>query len=51
MPMLSDLLNRLVNRSSLRIELFERYLCGMLSIYEVEFFIDKAPVGSAAAAR
>ena len=51
MPMLSDLLNRLVNRSSLRIELFERYLCGMLSIYEVEFFIDKAPVGNAAAAR
>jgi len=26
-------------------------LGGMLSIYEVEFFIDKAPVGSAAAAR
>jgi SAM-dependent methyltransferase len=49
MPMLSDLLNRVVNRSSLRIELFERYLCGVLSIYEVEFFIDKAPAASAPA--
>jgi len=43
MPMLSDWLNRFVNRKSRRIELFERYWCGMLSIYEVEFFIDKDP--------
>jgi hypothetical protein len=42
LPMLSDWLNKVVNRKVKRIELFERYLCGMLSIYEVEFFIDKA---------
>lgn len=41
MPMLSDWLNKFVNRKSKRIELFERYWCGVLSIYEVEFFIDK----------
>ena len=46
MPMLSDWLNRCVNRSTRRIELFERYLCGVLSIYEVEFFIDKDAAAS-----
>ncbi|MFN3298141.1 class I SAM-dependent methyltransferase [Caldimonas sp.] len=40
-PMLSGLLNRVVNRSTLGIELFERYLCGLFSIYEVEYRIRK----------
>ena len=39
--MLSDWLNKFVNRMTKRIELFERYCSGVLSIYEVEFFIDK----------
>jgi SAM-dependent methyltransferase len=39
--MLSDWLNKFVNRKTKRIELFERYCSGVLSIYEVEFFIDK----------
>lgn len=40
-PMLSDLLNPLVNLSHRGIELFERYCAGVLSIYEVSFWIDK----------
>jgi len=49
MPMLSDWLNRCVNRSTLRVELFERYLCGVLSIYEVEYFVDKDTTATTAA--
>jgi len=49
MPMLSDWLNRCVNRSTLRVELFERYLCGVLSIYEVEYFIAKDATAATAA--
>jgi len=45
--MLSDWLNKFVNGKTKRIELFERYCSGVLSIYEVEFFIDKR--GGAAA--
>ena len=40
-PMLSDLLNRLVNLGSLSVELFERYFCAVLSIYEVHYWIEK----------
>lgn len=40
-PLLSDLLNPLVNLSHRSIELFERYCAGVLSIYEVSFWIDK----------
>lgn len=42
-PMLSDLLNPLVNLSHRGIELFERYLAGVFSIYEISFWIDKRP--------
>lgn len=41
LPMLSDLLNPLVNLSHRGIELFERYLAGVLSIYEVSYWIEK----------
>jgi SAM-dependent methyltransferase len=41
LPMLSGLLNSVVNRNTLLIELFERYLCGVLSIYEIEYHITK----------
>lgn len=41
LPMLSDLLNPLVNLGHRPIELFERYLSGVLSIYEVSYWIDK----------
>jgi hypothetical protein len=34
-----------VNRNTLLIELFERYLCGVLSIYEIEFHIIKQDAG------
>ena len=46
-PMLSDVLNRLVNLGSVAMELFERYLCGIFSIYEVHYWIEKraAPAG------
>ena len=37
----SDLLNGLVNLRPLFIELFERYFCGVLSIYEIEYRILK----------
>lgn len=40
-PMLSDLLNPLVNLGHRSIELFERYCAGVLPIYEVIFCIDK----------
>ena len=40
-PMLSRLLNRVVNRGHLAIELFERYCCWWLTIYEVKFRIEK----------
>ena len=41
LPMLSDLLNPLVNLGHRGIELFERYLAGVLSIYEVSYWISK----------
>lgn len=41
LPMLSNLLNPLVNASHRGIELFERYLAGVLSIYEVSYRIEK----------
>jgi hypothetical protein len=41
LPTFSTLLNLLVNRGALSIELFERYLCGLWSIYEVTYSIDK----------
>lgn len=41
LPMLSDLLNPLVNLRPLFIELFERYLAGVFSIYELSVVIDK----------
>ena len=41
-PMLSGLLKRVVNVHTLGLELFERYLCGLWSIYEVDFRIEKA---------
>jgi SAM-dependent methyltransferase len=47
-PMLSGWLNKVINRKTKRIELFERYWCWMLTIYEVEFFIDKRAPGAAA---
>lgn len=40
-PMLSGLLNRLVNVNTMAVELFERYLCGLWSIYEIEYRIEK----------
>ena len=40
-PMLSGLLNRLVNVNTMAVELFERYLCGIWSIYEIEYRIEK----------
>lgn len=40
-PLLSDLLNPVVNASLRGIELFERYLAGVLSIYEVSYWIEK----------
>lgn len=40
-PMLSSVLVRVVNRGHLSIELFERYLCGLWSIYEVHYRIEK----------
>ncbi|MGA0609120.1 class I SAM-dependent methyltransferase [Caldimonas sp. KR1-144] len=40
-PMLSDLLNPLVNLSPRTIELFERYCAGVLSIYELTYWIEK----------
>ncbi len=41
LPMLSQVLALLVNRAALAVELFERYLCGVLSIYEVRYRIEK----------
>ena len=41
LPMLSQALALLVNRAALAVELFERYLCGVLSIYEVHYRIEK----------
>lgn len=40
-PLLSDLLNPIVNWRPLGIELFERYCSGVLSIYEIEYVIHK----------
>jgi hypothetical protein len=40
-PMLSGLLKRIVNVHTLALELFERYLSGLWSIYEVDFRIEK----------
>jgi len=40
-PFVSDLLNILVNSHSRLIELFERYLASILSIYEVRYFVVK----------
>jgi len=40
-PLLSDLLNPLVNASRRGVELFERYCTGLWSIYEVTFRIEK----------
>lgn len=40
-PMLSSILVRVVNRGILAVELFERYLCGLWSIYEVHYWIEK----------
>lgn len=42
LPMPSDLLNAGLRRSTLATELFERYLCWVLPIYEVEYEIAKA---------
>lgn len=42
LPMLSDLLNPLVNLRHGLIEAFERYLAGVLSIYEVSYEVEKA---------
>lgn len=41
LPMPSQVLGLLVNRAALSVELFERYLCGVLSIYEVRYRIEK----------
>jgi SAM-dependent methyltransferase len=40
-PLASDVLNPLVNTSLRAVELFERYLSGVWSIYELTFRIDK----------
>jgi hypothetical protein len=40
-PMLSSVLVRVANRNALTVELFERYLCALFSIYEVSYRIDK----------
>lgn len=42
LPMLSDLLNPLVNLGPRAIEVFERYFSGVLSIYEVSYSVRKA---------
>lgn len=41
LPMLSGLLNPLVNLGPRSIELFERYFAGVFSIYEISFWIRK----------
>lgn len=41
LPMLSGLLNRVANSGYAAVELFERYCCWWLTIYEVRFIIEK----------
>ncbi len=47
LPLLSDLLNPLVNFRPLLVELFERYWAGLFSIYEIEYRILKRSARSA----
>ncbi len=41
LPFLSDILNLLLNLNYKCLELYERYLANIFSIYEVEYFIEK----------
>lgn len=40
-PIVCILLGRVVNMHHYGIEIFERYFCGIFSIYEIEFYISK----------
>lgn len=44
LPVLSDVLNRVVNKKTVFIELFERYCASSMSVYEIEFRVRKLPV-------